>query len=1212
MGQRLISLKGQAPQWRGITRLSRNDRGERGFLKLENCYVSADGREIRTFPGFSTFIDLSEINNDFGYYRSLNDAIRPVLNFNAANDYNYTKTFDSASSQTLVSKARPSAFFGFEQIGNEIYIIGESRFREDIVFTSARSEPRIVTVASASGGFWSITVNTAPGSNTLTNAAGAGLNGLAVNQIIYLEGLEAASETNQAALDAEVNGRFHEVTTISGTTIILSTPGTANLNFNLVTPRIFSRIRGTRNNVYPTANGNLPYDPNYDDRPDDPDCLTSWRIVEGINLFDIAKQNNYACWPAWCASRQRDFGDEASTSVVEGIVLSSGRGASRREQQRIKFRPAIEPARDRIIIAAPQSGCMFQIPARIPTDPAQWPSTPTDGGPSFPANGIYDRPRALGLPKPRLISSVSVVAQTSPNDTADRDISVSARTGSPDLGMVEGEYKFAVSFVDPGTGDEGLASEPITVSIPSPAYSTYAYTISINYIHPGYFFPECLALKMNVYIATPGNDALAFYGTFELAEDYEGIASPTPAASAHYGFVPATASGAKALRRVLDIPLLSDTGDLADVLDPTRLAPQSATMPRGAEACRYIRGVLFAGGSYGNSGAQGQLWRNKASARYDPTSLLYNDDEMRIRCHGLASAAVPNTPNIDGDSRDLNTLGIGGRAFPDAYQGVEMISSQLFPGSESVVTVDRVLNRMIFDRAVFSSGNALWHEDVVRLRKPAFSRSRTAGSSPLTSVVNNVGKDVFYKMPSGQVQIGDPGAPNRSSRAFIKIVDPNKGDDIVAIGQLGGAAIFCTRRETYSYSWYQNPASSEPNLMSNEFGCIGTNTMVEFDGGLAWISHRGPVAIGDGLQHVGMDIAEDFYGDKRRYLRDSTGMMRMAWSHHDSSRGLVMWGLRTRESTNTIQYEGQTYGSDAAEPEILSRLPCDEVLIWSYRSGAFSTWRPPTGLEIYWMRDLRDALGITRVCFLAADGRIYALDDAWSDANGLSQGEGAAGTVLTVQPTDAGENATTMTFTGQPTFADGETAVVGRNWALFLRPGMLVELINERGEVTDSTTIASLTSVGLEASLETTIELTAPMTWGKAGDGQRIRIGARPRARITTTFIGSETMDTINAQSVQLRYSLHGAGTANARVKVFKTDEGYDGTDARSVSFTQDEIFEQLGWPEPNSSIPSEIEVTGRRKSFNKGQADSPEIAVSIELTGEAQVRIQDISLEVG
>ena len=59
-------------------------------------------------------------------------------------------------------------------------------------------------------------------------------------------------------------------------------------------------------------------------------------------------------------------------------------------------------------------------------------------------------------------------------------------------------------------------------------------------------------------------------------------------------------------------------------------------------------------------------------------------------------------------------------------------------------------------------------------------------------------------------------------------------------------------------------------------------------------------------------------------------------------------------------------------------------------------------------------------------------------------------------------------------------------------------------------------------------------------------------------------------------------------------------------------MWEALGAPKANTSIPAEITALGRRINFANGRISAPEIAVQVEVSGEAQVRIQDLSLEVG
>jgi len=1236
MGQRLISLKGDKIAWSGVSRLSTSDRGLRRFTTLDNCYVSQDGDEIRAFPGYATFLDLTDANNSFGYGGYAPDSVRPILQYGSPNDpIRYRQQYAAATSQTMNCRAKISHAFAFEQVGNEIIVIGESRFREVPIYSAARVQVKIASVRTVFTS-WELTLDLTAGVNAVNDLT-TGLNGLSANSTIYIESVVAAAGTSAAdiaLINRDLVGRIHEVVSAPpNATLDLTTTATGALSGTITVVGEIHQVRPNRGDSYPTAAGtqNTPYVPTYNNRPDDADALTSWRVQELVDLFDSDKSGVYSCYPAWVANRQRDFGDgraaAAEAAASEGIYDPSlnYRGYSRREQRRLPFRPNVETALDRIILAVPQYGCMFQIPVKVPIDPSNWKGGGNSkAGVVFPNNNIYDKPRSLGIPKARMVDDfIAIAAQLSPSDwgTVQQFSSmISARVGSPSLGLLEGTYKVAISFEDAGTGDEGLASEPVGITIPGPTYSDYAYTIRINYIHPGYFFPECLALKMNVYIAPPLTDALAFYGQFELAQNPIIHADPQTDVSAIYGFGPQTKTVARALMRSFDLPLLAETGDLSGVLDATRLAPQSATMPRGASACKYIRGVLFAGGAMGNAGPNDELWSSTGSLQWAPDQTYFPSDEMHLRPHDIANAAVEGT--IDGDTQN-GTLGIAGRAFPDAYQGVEIISGDLFPGANSIKRVDRVLNRKVAgllgleDPLGTPTQWMYWHQERLRMTRQLMNRSRTSGSTPSTAGDINITQiPIWYVMPRGQMQIGDPGAPNRSSRAFIKIVDPNRGDDITAFGHMNGSVIICTRRETYSYSWYRNPAGEEPNLMSTEVGCIASNSMVEFDGGLAWISTRGPVALGQGIQHVGADVAEDFYSQSRRYVTDSKGMMRHSWGVHDAQRGLIMWGLLRRDSAQaprslTITYENAQYSTDSEDltDGILSRFPCDEVLIWSYRAGAFSHWRPPAGLEIYWMRPMRDADGRTRMCFLAADNRIYALDDAWSDRNAVSNGGLGGASALAASTVGAGTASTTLNLSAVA-HKDGDTGdALRRNFALLLAPGMVVELLDDTNNVIAVTSIASVTSVS-QSTATATIELTAAQTWGKS---TALRIGARQTMKIVSTFVGSNSLDNMDVEKIQMRYSTEGSGFANARVKAFSSERGQlDGEEAKETTFTKKGAWEPIGAKKAGTTIPADILALGRRVNFAQGRISGSEIAVQVEISGEAQIRIQDLSLEVG
>lgn len=1212
MGQRLLSLKGASPIWRGKSSLSVNDRGMRRFLKMENCYVNRDGSEIRSFPGYGVLLDLTEIHNTNGYARYVPDAVRPLLEFTSPGArFKYAKVYDPTDTQTLYARAKPKNLFAFEQIGGEIVIIGESRFREVPVFTANASSSGQATVSQVDGTLstWRFTFSgTISAASTWGYDAGSGGtpafggNHALPGMSVYAEGFTSSDAAEQAILDAEVNGKVHLVGTVTTTSISVTTTTSNNVTI-AVTDGELHIVRNNRADYYPSSPDRTvsPYDDTYTRRIDDPDALTAWR-VQGYPSMGSSSGYRMTCWPSWVANRTRDFGD-LETRHLEGIIVEStptgDRAVSRREGKRLPYRPSIEPAMDRIILAAPKYGCMFQIPLRVGIDPANWtsPSTTSDRGIPFPANNIYDKPRSLGIPKPRLIVSVETAVAASPSVVTPANFNVVPVTGLTSASWPEGTFKVAISFEDSGTGDEGLASETMEVTVP--AVTSNPYTIAIYFMHPGYVMPECSVDKVNVYIALPDEEALGFYDSFEI-ENRPSVFDDD--ASGFYGAGDAVQpQDADALYRRIQLQIPDTSPSLAELetaIDFTRLAPQSATMPRGASACKFIRGVLFSGGAIGNAGSSDQLWRSKASMSFIEGNVLFGDEDVfAIRSFGAVNIN-PETASVDGDY-ESGQLGIAGRCFPDAYQGIEFVARDLLPRTDSRYVVDRVVNRLAVDTGQVTSVSSphFYHHERIRATEPLLLSGRPAGSTPLTDSVSTSDKDIFFIMPRGQVQIGDPGAPNRSSRAFIKLVDPARGDDITAIGQLGGNAVICTRKETYSYSWYRNPAGEEPNLMSNEFGCIAANSMVEFDGGLAWISERGPVAVGQGLQFIGQDVTEDFIGAQRRYLTDSRGMMRHTWSCHDKDRGLVMWGMVTSQNTATVSWEDEELTwATATTDEQKSRFACDEVLIWSYATGAFSTWRPPAGKEILWMRPITDADGNVRIAFLAADMRIYALDDAYADVNNIAQS-------ATYTTTTAGSGTSITLATDGATTAEVLIGGVARgdyNVFKLLREGMLVEFLNSDGDVVAETTVASVNAPG---AAQCVITLAASMTWTK---GQTVVIGGRQRMRLVTNYIGFEAQDSMGVHSIQMRYSLFGDTYAAARVKVLKPEHDGFGSDAREVAFTKPGTWKSIAYEDSSWDVP-----LGQRIRFSQGIVDAEEVAVSVELTGVAQVRIQDISLEV-
>lgn len=1202
VGQNLVSFKSEIG-WRGKSWSSTNDRGERRLLKLENGYVATDGSEIRSQPGMVTLIDLSAENNENGGYgRYTIDAVRPIFSTTPNEPYQFGYYGGDSNQQTLYARALPTHLHGFDQIGKEIVVWGESRFREQPLYDSTHTQITVTHVGVVSGDI--VFDFTGTLSNNSVSDAGASLNGIEAGDVVYAEGLTVADSTLQAFLDANVNKKYIDITGISSNRITCNT-ALSNQTVTAVTAGTVHRVRPNRSGTYIVPQS--PYAAAYLQRIDDPDSLTAWRILDQPD-FNLTVVD---CFPSWVANRRRDFGDQRDANDTEGVFIDDSlvRGRTRREGRELPYRTNADAAADGIVLAAPQYGCMFWLPMGVPTNPDNFPGSPDNnqGGIPLPANAQFDQPRCLGIPKPRMVESSVTPAQTSPSESGSFNFSVEALAGSPEFGFAPGTWTVAISFEDSAMGWEGLASEPVEVEIPN---NTYAYALVPHYWNPNYTNPECCVDRINVYLAAPDEDALTFYASFPLAE-VTGVAVTAINgthynASGIYGFLPMSPE-TRAMYRKIQLPVLGANDSIEDGLEAEaeRLAPQSAQMPRGADAVRSVRGVLFSGGQVGNTGGGLQLWVGAASSAFEPSATYDDDKGLLIRVHG-ATIAQPDADQ-DGigsmpDQPDWTTLGIPGRCFPSGYQGIDAVSKTLFPGGASSVQIDKVMNRRT--NSLTTQADAFRANfERLRLTRPIWDRTRIAGSPVAQPTVGQQDELLYYKMFQGQLQIGDPGAPNRTNLIATQFFDTNRGDDITGIGSLAGNVIVCSQRETKSFAWARNASAEQIHDVTNQHGCIAANSMVEFDGGLAWLSEKGPVAIGNGFQFVGQDISEDFInGPERIYAFDSKGMMRHSWGCHDPSRGLVLWGLRTVNDAYVLEHQFETYTWSTASDELKSRFPCDEILCWNYRTNAFSTWRLP--LRILWARMIRIGSGDSVLVVLAEDQRIYALLDGAGD--------------MLHPPTNSGLNILSPAVVGAATTTlpinvmcgqDGD-ATTGRNRSdgtsvLFLRTGMTVEGI-ENGKLRWTTTIASIESTGSTGS----VTLAAAQTWGKGAAGWRIRIGARPRMAITTGFV-SGGVNPISVQGVQARYSLMGSGSAHAFVE-YLSSSLTDQVTAEVVHGAPSDEWELLG-SATAGLIPlgTDLGRVGRQRTMKRGGKDQKEIAVKVTFAGDAQIRLADLALEV-
>lgn len=1200
----LISLRGDGG-WKGRSTRNPQERGQRFQRRVVNGYVSADSDELRAIPGWRVLVDLSAQHNADGYRRLAIDTIFPVVEFLAGNLYDYDGTSDARL--TLQCRADELHIHGFEQIRGQLVLFGESHFRKTPIYTSARAECTVVGVEIAAGGEWVLTLSATPGSYSNSDLA-AGFHGLSPGNLLFVENvIVGTGDVTQAQVDATLNDRFHPVKSISGATVTLTTIP-SGLSASASTTSADGEVHKTRANaanVYPTPDPISPWEPSQYRRIDDPPALTTWTVRDPLTL---TAPSSLKATAAWVANRQRDWGDDNGAgndfhspilgvpNFVDGVLVPGstpgmGRGWSRRRQKSLPYRVNPEVAGDRLLFAAPGYLCVFQAPLMLPIEPEGWPTPPESWSPgggvglSWPANDVYDKPRVAGIPKAVLIESLVFTpnylpgGSGAPSPATSRYNFATGPTPSSPL-WPAGLYKIRVSYVDEATGEEGLASDPISIAMPATGNS-----IRLWVVHPGYIMPECLARRVNVYLAPPGGDAYGYYTTVQLSNTAGvGIESY----SAKYGARGAVSPDAG--RIWVNIELPSFGSPISAAIDFTRPAPDNGHMPRGAESVRYIRGTLVSVGHSGTHGRQGELLRSRMTADYSrtSTSLVYGcstPNEVHVRGFraGLVAQATPSgpTPDVDGP------FGVGGNFFPSGYQGVPIFSKDLIGAPVQRFEIERIKNVGAYS----DSGGEVGSPFVSGASRDLAMRQRLATRSDIRARVGapeavRKGREVFVVLPKGQVQTGDPGRPGAVTATNIQFLDSRKDDDGLAIGTLGGQAVICSRRETYYLAWTRDPAGNTPQLIHDEIGCIAANSMANFDGGLAWLDSRGPVAMtSDGvIQRLGQ-LEHDFSGVSARYAVDSKGLMRHAWGAHDAQRGLVYWGLVTTDSTHQVDYQGASAAFASHGDEARSRFPCNEILIWSYRANAFSVWQPPAGMEVLWMRPLQLGDGTTRMCFLAADKRIYVMDDQWSDSNA---------TPFTAVAGETKTNSTEL-YTANTWGFDGQVTAEPMAMGNFVRVGMPVVIHDDDGEVTAVTSVAALDPDTW------TITLADACSW-KAG--WLIHIGVRPEMRVEFSYIGAGEAP-FKAKAVHVRYMLEGTGTAHMQCTALVTD--------LSDSVTEAGMTESPQWQRASggSSLSSTtFSKVGQRRVFEEGFPTSFEMAVNLRCLTSASLRLSDVIVE--
>lgn len=1181
-----LPLKDPERGFRGITTLSQTSPFH--FLEIENGYVNSDASEIRTFPGYVCTHDFASTLRSW----SLTQQNGYICNHFAARRGSIAQVgaykYDLVPSANQTVWTRPTQLHCIEQVGQRWIVVGQSdHLREPILNSGATAYVKVISYAEV-GGFPELTLD----ANPLTTAdtfntvqAGAGTTGSRV----YLEGLTGA-------LASVLNGRSHYVTNIAGAVVRLATAvgGGSATGQNGYIDRVSNP--GSASGVLPAT--------------DDQESLTIWTSIDGGDPALTAATRPF---PAHVFNRQRDFGDTITAPSTGNLkqgnsnaaTISGGR--SRRRQKTLPYRLVPHVAGNRLILVAPGYGCVFQAPVKIPPN---FDELSFQFGAHALCNDIYDQPRCLGVPKAVQWSDPDKTVAPSGNTAHIEYASTepfafggsSGATGNSGVAVTAraGTYKFKVAYKDEVTGEVGLCSEEVAITTDAATVAFEGLRIFVYF--PGYLMHECGALSINLYRTIKDGDTFFFDQSFLVQYLAEAGPFVSGFGTIKYGLPPTSATTEYFHHVVLRPIYTTDT----QLQENEGLVPETIEqMPMGAKCGRTMRGFTLFGGALGNAGTRQELQRGTLTMFYDKNVNGLNAIE-RFRNHigsTFTNDFDTTTPPLAPASFQGVEEGFGcaARNIPPAYAG-QIISGKWFPYPRRWIQLDRLVNTTVGYDGTFPNDLGSRIQDVryTILDTPLLEfDDLTSGNAQL--------QQTHLLLPRAQVQISEPDNPGVTPATNTTVLASMRDDDVEAIGDANGQAIVCTRSATYSIAFSDSPVGTPPDLANSGFGCIAANSMISFESGAAWISERGPVAWSGGVQFIGESLESRFTPETGRYLRDSTGMMRHAWGCHDHERKLLYFGLyagRAGIDRNvdpgalTVQYQGTTYdwtsalaaleGGVSIADRVKSLFPADEVLIYSYRTGAWSVWRPPLTLGIQWMTRGIDAQGQARIFFLGSDKRQYALGDEYGQGDRESYRRTTSGTgTLSVIPLSASVPGTGMSWVGLTVAIYSEDASSG--------------LATLKG----TSTVTVATPGASEITLATAITV-AP--------NDVVIIGARTM-RIDTSFQNLKQTATARAAKLGVRYRLwsrHGQGLGSTKQQAFvaasvkteiKRDEVPTSVEnSLTANAVDPTAYKWLVQDQPNAPV--------HERGLSLGAASGANHQVRLTFLGGAQVRLQDLYVE--
>lgn len=329
--------------------------------------------------------------------------------------------------------------------------------------------------------------------------------------------------------------------------------------------------------------------------------------------------------------------------------------------------------------------------------------------------------------------------------------------------------------------------------------------------------------------------------------------------------------------------------------------------PMGGSCIKTVRGVTFIAGLYGSR---------------------INDTNVDVEEVSISVGAIDDA-FFDMDDGASPTTEIG-RMFHLNQLSSSVAGMEVFQGSgatESRVRLDAVANG-------------------ARQRWTILTKADASGQQSLHMI-----------LPRGHIWFSELGNPGVFPAINRVIVDRIRGRDINSFGRIGDSLLIFTEKETYRLSWGRSPLGQDPVLISDAYGCVSPNSVVETEGFVAWLSEYGPcISSGGSVQFIGSPIL-DLWQDLKR---DSRGLLLHCVGVADPSRKTIMWGVRT--DWHTSRYGGAGFALDEGK----ATIHCDEFIVWNYATNSFSTARYSGDVGTAAIGRLPHVDGIDRTAFVSS------------------------------------------------------------------------------------------------------------------------------------------------------------------------------------------------------------------------------------------------------